>query len=188
MKRITLEAIEARINKNQLVLDGCQIKDEDIITICEYLDKHPNVTKLWLDQNQITSEGVETLSKNKTVTFLSLWQNKIDDKGAIILAENNESIVHLNLYDNQITEKGKSALEDMLNRNQNKVKASNINMMVLGGFIAVAGIALTALAFTLLNSVTFGVPAIAVTCLGLGLFATSTYKNSNETTAPALEI
>jgi hypothetical protein len=61
---------------------------------------------------------------------------------------------------------------------------TNISMMVLEGFIAVAGIAAIAMAFTLLNAATFGVAGIVVACVGvalsltgMGLFAASTYKN-----------
>ncbi|MBA3536333.1 MAG: hypothetical protein H0T84_06975, partial [Tatlockia sp.] len=65
--------------------------------------------------------------------------------------------------------------------------AMNINMMVLGGFIAAAGIVAVAVAFTVLNATTFGVPGlvvagigVAVALSGIGLFATGAYKNWQE--------
>jgi hypothetical protein len=61
---------------------------------------------------------------------------------------------------------------------------TNISMMVLGGFITVAGIAAVAIAFTVLNAVTFGIPGLIVAGLGvaaalsgMGLFAAGAYKN-----------
>jgi serine/threonine protein kinase len=61
---------------------------------------------------------------------------------------------------------------------------SNISMMVLGGFIAAAGIAAVALSFTLLNALTLGMPGLIVGSIGvaaalsgIGLFATGAYKN-----------
>ncbi|MGX8737613.1 hypothetical protein [Legionella pneumophila] len=61
---------------------------------------------------------------------------------------------------------------------------SNISMMVIGGFIAAAGITAIAIAFTVLNAATFGVAGLLVTGLGVaatlsgaGLFATGAYKH-----------
>lgn len=61
----------------------------------------------------------------------------------------------------------------------------NISMMVLGGFIAVAGVATVALAFTVLNAATFGVAGlvtagvgIAAVLSGIGLFATGTNRQT----------
>ncbi|MCL9686757.1 hypothetical protein MJ258_04460, partial [Legionella sp. EUR-108] len=68
--------------------------------------------------------------------------------------------------------------------NTDSSSLSNISMMILGGFIATAGIAAVAIAFTVLNAATLGIPGIVVACIGvaaalsgIGLFATGTYKN-----------
>lgn len=65
--------------------------------------------------------------------------------------------------------------------------AENINMMVLGGFIAVVGIAAVAVAFTVLNAATLGTVivagiGIAAVLSGIGLFAVGAYKNSQTNT------
>lgn len=63
---------------------------------------------------------------------------------------------------------------------------SNISMMVLGGFIAVAGIAAIAIAFTVLHAATLGIPVLlagagmAAVLTGCGLFAC----NMNKKTTP----
>ncbi len=69
----------------------------------------------------------------------------------------------------------------------NSLSMSNISMMVLGGFIAAAGIAATAIAFTVLNAATLGIPGlllagagIAAVLAGCGLFA----SNMNKQTTP----
>lgn len=69
----------------------------------------------------------------------------------------------------------------------------NISMMVLGGFIAALGIAAVAVAFTVLNAATLGVPGLVVAGIGMaavlsgiGLFAVGTYKN--RTTSPPEEL
>lgn len=69
----------------------------------------------------------------------------------------------------------------------------DINMMVLGGFIAVAGIAAVAIAFTVINTASFGAAGLAVaivgvaaTLAGVGLFATEFYTNRQTTTNESL--
>lgn len=69
----------------------------------------------------------------------------------------------------------------------------NISMMVLGGFIAAAGIAAVAIAFAVLNATTFGVAGlvvagvgIATVMSGIGLFATGTNKNRQTTSDVSL--
>lgn len=69
-----------------------------------------------------------------------------------------------------------------------------ISMMVLGGFIAAAGITAVAIAFTLLNAATFGAAGLAVaivgvaaTLSGVGLFATGAYKNKQTTSDDSLK-
>lgn len=69
----------------------------------------------------------------------------------------------------------------------------NISMMVLGGFIAAAGIAAIAIAFTVLNAATFGVAGLIVSVVGaaaalsgVGLFATGAYKNRQTTSYESL--
>ncbi len=61
-------------------------------------------------------------------------------------------------------------------------------MMVLGGFIAAAGIAAVAIAFTVLNAATFGISGLVVTGIGVaaalsgaGLFTMGAYKYKNTT-------
>ena len=70
----------------------------------------------------------------------------------------------------------------------------NISMMVLGGFIAAAGIAAVAIAFTLLNAATFGTSGLMLACVGVGavlsgvgLFATGAYKNKQTTSDESLD-
>lgn len=69
----------------------------------------------------------------------------------------------------------------------------NISMMVLGGFIAAAGIAAVAIAFTVLNAATFGIAGLVVAVVGaaaalsgVGLFATGAYKNRQTTSDESL--
>jgi len=61
----------------------------------------------------------------------------------------------------------------------------NINMQILGAFIAAVGIAAIAVAFTVLNAATLGIPGVVVAgaglaaaLTGLGLFKTA-YDNTN---------
>ncbi|HBD7476101.1 TPA: hypothetical protein KKX77_002628 [Legionella pneumophila] len=71
---------------------------------------------------------------------------------------------------------------------------SNISMMVLGGFIAAAGIAAVAIAFTVLNAATFGITGLLVAGIGsgavlagVGLFASGAYKNMSKNSDISLD-
>lgn len=64
---------------------------------------------------------------------------------------------------------------------KNSPKTRNVSMVVLSGFIAVAGIAAIAIAFTVLNAATFGVAGIVTAIIGsaailssIGLFTANT--------------
>lgn len=77
---------------------------------------------------------------------------------------------------------------------ENTSSISNVSMMVLGGFIATAGIAAVAIAFTVLNAATFGIAGLVVAGIGVaaalsgvGLFATGAYKNKNTTSDISLD-
>jgi hypothetical protein len=69
----------------------------------------------------------------------------------------------------------------------------NISMMVLGGFIAVAGIAAVAIALTVLNVATLGsagliVAGVTATLVGVGLFATNAYKSQQLSSYESLSL
>jgi len=68
-------------------------------------------------------------------------------------------------------------------------------MLVLGGFIAAAGIAAVAIAFTLLNAVTLGTAGLVVVGVGVaavlsgvGLFAANSYNTSKITSDPSFDL
>ena len=74
----------------------------------------------------------------------------------------------------------------MQEENTSSISNVSVSMMVLGGFIATAGIAAVAIAFTVLNAATFGVAGLVVAGIGVaaalsgvGLFARGAYKNKN---------
>lgn len=80
----------------------------------------------------------------------------------------------------------RSAVKSSQMQEENSSSMSNISMMVLGGFIAAAGIAAVAIAFAVLNATTFGIAGLVVAGIGVaaalsgvGLFATGAYKNKN---------
>ena len=184
-------------NITTLVLSSNLITDLGAKTLA----KNTKIKFLDLINNSIGDKGAEALAKNTTINQLYLSFNKIGDKGAEALAKNT-TIKILWFLGNDVSKQSSDAIDEMIARNNesnsypddshsknspktandNKAnKNSNISLMVLGGFIAVAGIAMTAIAFVLLNSATFGTPALATTCFGLGLFAVGVYKNRTET-------
>lgn len=126
-------------------------------------------------------------------------RNGIVAESAKVLAANT-GLASLDASSNKIGDEDAKATEEMLQRNLNSPKESNsssvgdISMMVLGGFIAAAGIAAVAIAFTLLNAATFGIAGlitagvgVAATLAGVGLFAGGAHKYKQSEAAPSNE-
>jgi uncharacterized RDD family membrane protein YckC len=103
---------------------------------------------------------------------------------------------------NQIADEGVKTIDETPQRNlKNSTKESNssstgdISMMVLGGFIAVLGIAAVAIAFTLLNAATLGIAGLVVagvgvvaTLAGVGLFASGARNKSQPDADSSIEV
>lgn len=88
-----------------LDLSGCDITDDDIPELCEFLLKNPNIKSLLLTDNKISDKGVILLSQNSTIVTLSLGLNQIGNEGTKALSQ-NPNIVSLCLYGNKIDNEG----------------------------------------------------------------------------------
>lgn len=83
------------INSDTAWFDDCGLKDQDVPMIVSYLSQHPQITQLYLINNQIGDAGAILLSKNKTLKVLELRNNKINSKGAKALARSNIHMLDL---------------------------------------------------------------------------------------------
>ena len=164
---ITIEIIDKSTVGNTLGLSDKNLNNDDIEIICDYLKRHQEINELNVSYNNIGDEGAKALAANTSLTSLNVRGNNIGDEGAKALAANTR-LTSLDVRGNNIAK---------------KASTSNISMMVLGGFIAAAGIAAVAVAFTVLNAATFGVAGGGLACAGaaaalsgVGLFAAGTKK------------
>ncbi len=104
-----------------LALINCNIADEDVSDLVNFLASCINLTKLQLDFNKITDKGAKTLSdsliKLRELTTLSAHCNEIGDTGASCLLSSVaelKKIQCLDLQCNPISEAGIYLLSNML--------------------------------------------------------------------------
>jgi hypothetical protein len=133
------DKLDIQFNKfrkgSTLTLSNQNIRDDKIPSICEYLDRHHDITAFDLKNNRITYKGAILLAANQTLTSLNLDNNRIANEGLTALANNktlsslslknnrfdiegvtsfvfNETLVSLNLDDNGIGNEGAAAPGD----------------------------------------------------------------------------
>ena len=121
---ITNETLESYINKNCLDLTVRQelgpeeidiitmrqeLDSEDIKIICDFLKSYPEISALYLYENQIGDEGAKALAANTTLTTLVLGRSCIGDEGAKALAANT-TLRAIELTGNHIGDEGAKAL------------------------------------------------------------------------------
>lgn len=97
--------ISSHTFREYLTLDNCNIRDEDMDQVVNYLSQHTEINTLQLANNQITSIGTEKLSHNKTLKMIILQNNNIDAFGAQALSK-MKNVKGLNLDHNQIGDAG----------------------------------------------------------------------------------
>ena len=110
----------------ELNLNNRNIDDYRLTIICKKGLAEKSCTKLYLDQNQLTGVGVNTLSyslyNNMCLTELDLSRNPLGDLGVYSLAQVlsicNSTLAVLHLSANQITDEGADYLVEMLKVNK----------------------------------------------------------------------
>jgi hypothetical protein len=137
-------------------------------------------------RNYLAIQDAARNGQLKTLQHLETHLTADEKKAAVMMAYNYEAIrlaaLNGHLTTKQYLETHLAAYEKS---KESSSSLSNINMQVLGGFMAALGCAAVATAFVLLNAATFGIPGLIVAGLGavlsvVGLFAASTYENKQE--------
>ena len=95
-----------------LSLDRCHLKDQDLPEVAAYLAAHPRINALDLGENAITGEGLAALANNKTLAWLNVSYNHIDDAGAIHIATIS-SLKNLDIVASGVGVKGGVAIAGM---------------------------------------------------------------------------
>lgn len=99
------------VDMDQLDLSNRNIQDTNIPIILNFLQSHPEITKINLSQNNISDEGAALLASNQTLTSINLSENHIHDQGAIALAKSH-TVQDLNLNYNHVGIAGVIAFKD----------------------------------------------------------------------------
>lgn len=126
-ERITGIALTIIMSSNliELTLRSCIIRLEDIEKIASGLILNSTLTELTLNQCQLRSKGTKRIARvlSSQVLFkLNLWDNQIDDTGAIKLADAlslNHNLRELELAFNDIGPSGAERLAETLKANSN---------------------------------------------------------------------
>lgn len=113
----------------KLDLYNKQITAQDIPSLLNFLNEHPEIRILDLTFNQIEADGAEMLASNTTLVSLNVCQNNICDRGTIALAA-NKTLKSLNVSFNHIENEGAKALAASTIKN---IDVSHNKIMYEGG-------------------------------------------------------
>lgn len=90
-----MSLIDKRAQGNLLQLSNCNLTPQNAISILNYLNTHPNITELQIDNNPaFGSAGIKVLAQNTTVETLSITGSNVDGDGYAALAK-NATLKHL---------------------------------------------------------------------------------------------
>lgn len=100
--------------KEEIDLSNYGLNDEDMSELERLLEDNTQIVSINLERNNITSEGLESLTGIKYLKKLNLAKNKINDEGIEYLIKNNQRLTWLNLRDNAITNSSAELLLEKL--------------------------------------------------------------------------
>jgi Ran GTPase-activating protein (RanGAP) involved in mRNA processing and transport len=126
----------SRINRGgtDVALSNSSLSVSDCLQLAATLSVAPNLTCLWLSDNQIGDEGVCILASaillSVTLTRLDLVDNQIGDKGAVALA--SAALTELSLVHNQIGDEGAAALAAAIMSPSSKLKHLHLGYNQIG--------------------------------------------------------
>lgn len=134
-----------RIWVDWLYLENCNLQDEEIPAVIDYLKGKPQLTGLDLKNNNLHQKAAQLIAQGTSIELLWLDNNFIGNEGAKALAETqNEKLKNLYLVNNQIGDEGAKALAknthfDYLWLNQNPISKEgaiafrdNVTLTTLG--------------------------------------------------------
>src|SRR6266568_2002739 len=103
-----LNDYQSYLKENVLNLQSQGLHDADIPALSEFLNQHPEITKLNIGYNSIGDEGAKVLAANTHITNLDIRWNNIGAEGVKALAANTH-ITNLDISNNNIGDEGAKA-------------------------------------------------------------------------------
>lgn len=82
-----LNKMSQRDSEDFLWLNNCQLHDEDMAQVADYINQHPTITYLFISNNPLTGKGVATVADNQQIKNLYASNIPLGDEGAITLAK-----------------------------------------------------------------------------------------------------
>ncbi len=107
-----------------LGMPDCQLQDEDMLAVADYLKNKPEIVGVFFKNNQLTSKGATLLANIQTLHDLTLDDNLIDNDGAKALGE-AKNITSLSLSNNKINDAGVAYL----------AKSESLTQLALSGLV-----------------------------------------------------
>lgn len=86
--------MDKHVKDNALDLSSCNLTAKEAPEILTYLNAHPDITTLDVDNNAYFDDGIALLAKTKTLQTLSASNTNLSKKGFTALSS-NQSITHL---------------------------------------------------------------------------------------------
>lgn len=124
-----LDKVEDHIfnDGTMLELARCKINDNDMQTVAAVLKKNPNITEVYLNHNDISSDGIRYLTdSNFFIKRLSVADNKLGSYGAQLIAK-MFFLELLDIDDNNIGDEGARELAKNDNIEQLFVADNNLS-------------------------------------------------------------
>ena len=173
--------------KDLITLSNSKLSD----VLKDKFNMDTNNTTLPLIEIFTTSDEQETSSEEANDHSSSRCTSSGDDLSSLEHT-NNEKTIELNTTQsgdlNALIEIEASSL-NVTTLDFSQTIDTNISMQILGGFIATLGVAAIAIAFTILNAATLGIPGVALavsgvvmTLMGYGIFKLNQSDNESPTT------
>lgn len=132
-----LKHLDERIHDASLILDSCRLTNQDMPKVVTYLQQNPQINYVYLDKNDIESDGIALLSRITSLVGIYASQNySLGDAGVIALTR-NPNLQFLAFNDDAITDAGAIALASL-----SKLQYLSINNASItdDGAIALAGL------------------------------------------------
>jgi hypothetical protein len=186
---ISNKKLQDSIRDKTLYLDLTEFDEKDIASIFSFLDKHPEVCALHVQTPPTTATRPYGFDSNILNSMISFWRDNYPMGGTMTMSgprvfNSNGKITVTGPYlfiqkcDPRAPRSAYSYLGGSEEIIYHSKPPNTVPMMVLGGFIAVLGIAAVAIAFVLLHAATLGLAGLlvvgagmAATLLGVGLFS-----------------
>lgn len=116
-----------------LDLSDCRLQDKDVPFVLSYLSQNPSVSIVFLDDNNIGTQGAKLLAHELRVDYLGLDDNHIGSEGVKYLAE-NKYLYGLSVASNHIKTAGalalaKSSILNNLNVEDNDIQPDGITAL-----------------------------------------------------------